>query len=355
MSMNLEIKAGRKALEIIRNEGLKAERVRIVAGAAGGPKWLVLSGLDKILFGHFFKHRKKPLFLIGASIGAWRFAALSTKDPVGAIENFRQGYINQEYKTKPSIKDVTRESYKVLDLFLNDNAVNEILDHPNQRLNFLSVRSKSILKSDSRSILLPGLGLAALMNILSRKSLGLFFERALFYDDRDVPPFFDMDNFPVQKIKLDRENFRNALISSGSIPLVMEGIKDIPGAFKGIYRDGAMIDYHLDIPFNGGDDLVLYPHFTNKIVSGWFDKSLFWRKPNPVNIDNVLLISPSSEFVNSLPYGKIPDRNDFYFFKDKDHERINYWEKVTEMNERLGDEFYEVCESGSIKEAVKPF
>ncbi len=352
--MNLEIKAGRKALEIVRDEGLTAERVRIVAGAAGGPKWLVLSGLDRVLFGHFFKNRKKSLFLIGASIGAWRFAALSTKDPVSAIENFRQDYINQKYFTKPSIEDVTRESFKVLDSFLDDYAVNEILSHPSHRLNFLSVRSKSVFKSDSRSILLPGLGLAALMNIISRKSLGMFFERALFYDDRDIPPYFEMDNFPIQKVKLNRDNFRNALMSSGSIPLVMEGIKDIPGAFKGIYRDGAMIDYHLDIPFNCADDLVLYPHFSNEIVPGWFDKSLFWRKPNPVNIDNVLLISPSVEFVKSLPYGKIPDRNDFYIFKDKDHERINYWEKVTEMNERLGDEFHEICESGSIKEAVKP-
>ncbi len=36
------VKAGSQALEIIRDEGLRPERVRVVAGAAGGPKWLVL-------------------------------------------------------------------------------------------------------------------------------------------------------------------------------------------------------------------------------------------------------------------------------------------------------------------------
>ena len=54
MADHLTLFAGKKALEIIRGEGLQPERISAVASAAGGPKWLVLSRLDRALFGSFF-------------------------------------------------------------------------------------------------------------------------------------------------------------------------------------------------------------------------------------------------------------------------------------------------------------
>jgi len=83
------IKAGPKALALIRDEGLRPERIRVMAGAAGGPKWLVLYHLDRLLFSSFFKVRATPLHFIGSSIGAWRFAALSQPDPLDALDRFR--------------------------------------------------------------------------------------------------------------------------------------------------------------------------------------------------------------------------------------------------------------------------
>ena len=59
MPQRFVILAGRKALPIIRDEGLDPDRVQVVAGAAGGPKWLVLYGLDRWLFGEYFKDRKQ--------------------------------------------------------------------------------------------------------------------------------------------------------------------------------------------------------------------------------------------------------------------------------------------------------
>ena len=50
---SLSIQAGPDALALIRDEGLRPERVRIVPAASGGPKWLVLSALDRYLFGTF--------------------------------------------------------------------------------------------------------------------------------------------------------------------------------------------------------------------------------------------------------------------------------------------------------------
>ena len=51
--------------------------VDVVAGAAGGPKWLVLCGLDRAIFTSWIMERTRPVHLLGSSVGAWRFAALA--------------------------------------------------------------------------------------------------------------------------------------------------------------------------------------------------------------------------------------------------------------------------------------
>jgi len=136
----------------------------------------------------------------------------------------------------------------------------------------------------------------------------------------------------------------------------MEGIKDIQGAPTGIYRDGGIIDYHLDIPFDVEEnDIVLYPHFTNRVIPGWLDKALKWRTPDPEHMKNVLMISPSEDYITSLPNRKIPDRNDFWLYKNRDKDRIRDWKTVVKKGQVLADEFAELVLSGKIKEVVTPF
>ena len=72
------------------------------AGAAGGPKWLILAGLDRILFSQWFSGRKTPLFLIGSSSGAWRFAAAAQKDSRAALQRLETAYIHQRYEANPA-------------------------------------------------------------------------------------------------------------------------------------------------------------------------------------------------------------------------------------------------------------
>ena len=48
MSKKLTVRAGRRAIEQIRDRGWQADDVRSLLGASGGPKWLVLSCIDRI-------------------------------------------------------------------------------------------------------------------------------------------------------------------------------------------------------------------------------------------------------------------------------------------------------------------
>ncbi len=121
MLKNISFIAGDRAIEIIRDEGLNLDRVRVIPGAAGGPKWLVLGGIDRVLFGKYFRNRKQPLFLLGSSIGSWRFAALSQADPELAIDAFEALYLDQRYSRFPTTDEVSTASWKILDGYVNDD------------------------------------------------------------------------------------------------------------------------------------------------------------------------------------------------------------------------------------------
>ncbi len=394
MSKYLSFYGGDRAISIIREHGLTQDIVKVVAGAAGGPKWLILGSMDRFLFSEWFtkrncalsdtfssestvgkkpnKNKTDPLFLLGSSAGAWRFAAASHNNPTKALEKFYHAYINQWYSIRPDLKEIDIECQKVLNNFIDDNSVSEILNHPYCRLNFFSVRSKAVAHNDNPVILGSYIMTAAAANLINRKNMSHFFTRTLFYHPSEKPPFYDMDNvseknhFPMLKLSLTTENFKKALTSSGSIPLVMPGVTDIAQAPSGVYRDGGTIDYHLDIPFLGNydscatkdnsskDKIVLFPHYTDRIIPGWLDKKIIWRKPNYENFRNVLLITPKKKFLNMLPGKKIPERQDFTLFKGKNRERIQRWKVAIKYSEVLGDELCKVFYSGKVGDIIEP-
>ena len=135
--------------------------------------------------------------------------------------------------------------------------------------------------------------------------------------------------------------------------MVMQGVMDIPGVGPGTFRDGGLLDYHLDLPYSGSD-IVLYPHFTEKIIPGWFDKALPWRRGDLNRLQDVLLLAPSREYLSTLPFGKLPDRSDFKRFMGKDAERQRYWRTAMENSQRLGDEFVELVDTGRLAERLQP-
>ena len=353
MTDNLTILAGKEALAVVRDEGLSPGAIEVVAGAAGGPKWLVLGGLDRALFSSWLTSSPRPIFLVGSSIGSWRFAAVAQGIDSGPYDRFESAYVRQRYSFSPDASEVTRGTRSVMDAFLDERGVLDILGHPFFRLNMLSVRCRGPLSREDRHLLGPAMLLAAAANALNREFLRFFFSRTLFFDPRDPPAFFGQDGFPIQRVSLMPENVRDALLASGSIPLVMEGVRDPGGARPGMYRDGGLIDYHLALPFRT-KGLVLFPHYSSRIIPGWFDKPLPWRRPEGINLDRIVLVSPSPGFVRRLPYGKIPDRDDFVRFRGRDHERMAYWGQVIQAGRGLGEEFLDLAGSGKIRNAVQP-
>lgn len=163
---------------------------------------------------------------------------------------------------------------------------------------------------------------------------------------------YDVRGFPIQRVELSEGNLEDAIVATGAIPLVLQGVRDIAGARPGMYRDGGVIDYHLDLPHSAAKRLTLFPHFFGRIVPGWFDKKLKWRRPRAGNVDRTILISPSASFVASLPNGKIPDRSDFANYEPA--ERVHTWRHCVAACRALADGFLEVMEKDQLAARLEP-
>lgn len=331
--------AGASAKKHIINNGLNVDDIDLLVGASGGPKWLALCGLDRLMFGEWLPQRTRPLPLIGSSIGTWRFACLAQNNPNTAIDRFVEAYLQQRYHAKTTARDVSNTLNGVLRHLLAEQGVEEILSHPVFRSHIVAAKSRHLLKSEQRGVQALGLAACATTNIFSRNSLSYFFERILFADTRMLPNLFATDRIKTRYVELQNSNLEMALQASGSVPLVLEGVTHIPNSGGGVFRDGGITDYHFDQALLSDARFVLYPHFYGHAVPGWFDKTLKWRHRAAETMNNVLMISPSEHFLALMPFGKIPDRKDF--FKMNDEDRVKFWKTVVSESNRLGDEFME--------------
>jgi predicted acylesterase/phospholipase RssA len=343
----LEIYAGKNALKTIQEQGFKQELFTNFLGASGGPKWFMLFGLDKYLFSDFFKNRTSELNLIGSSAGAFRAAALTQHKPVEAIERLAYTYANTAYSKKPTAQEISNQAVHIVEQLFSDNGANEVINNDIFKAHFLVAKCNGLTASDNKIIQGAGLLNSMLLNKLDRRLLSKQYQRYIFKSPKSNLTINDPYNFHNTYQDLTSDNIKSALLASGSIPMVMSGIKNIEGSTKGTYRDGGIIDYHFDFSlsqtkpndkeqYNKAQGLTLYPHFTSVPKAGWFDKNSN-RKVLASSYDDTVLLAPSQAFIQSLPFGKIPDRTDFT--KIDAETRIKYWLKVLEETDKLAECF----------------
>jgi len=342
----LRIIAGKTAQKRIAEHGLSPELVRMVVGASGGPKWLVLLGLDKYIFGQWLADAQQTIDLVGSSIGAWRMAVAAHPDAAAAYEKFIELYFQFKAADARSPQALTQASYGLLDkLFAGDGAAS-IVGNERRNLNIVTARSKGLNAGSSRwregSQLLAAVG----ANAVDRAHLAKVFERVVFHSGERVACPAAWADFGRTDVRLRPDNLADVLMATGSIPFVADPITNIAGAPAGLYRDGGVIDYHFDIPWTLEDGIVLYPHFYGHIIPGWFDKKQTSRRAKGAAWDQTLMLAPSDSFVASLPGGKIPDRSNFKEMSDND--RLAYWSIVIAESERLAEEFSQCLENNDM-------
>jgi predicted acylesterase/phospholipase RssA len=333
------LRAGPGAATHVRERGLSPADIACIPAAAGGPKGLALIPFDRLLHREWLQHAQS-LELVGASIGAWRMAALAQPDPVAALERLQHAYVrDQDYARRPTPAEVQAACRRIAQAVIGGAAL-EV--RPGIALTIVTARARGPLADRESKF---AFARAVMSNVLSRPRLAAHLQRVLF--QAGAPSFLTtpFDDFDLVRVPLRPENLEDALLASGTIPLLCAPVRDIPGAPPGNYWDGALVDYHLMLPYAAATRsgprarIVLYPHFNDYVTPGWLDKHLPWRKAPRGHpwLDDVLLVAPSAEFLATLPNGKLPDRQDFYRY-GPDHEgRISAWERAIGECERFAE------------------
>ena len=354
----LQIHAGPAARARLAERGLRPEDVGLIPAAAGGPKGLILNGLDRLLFGDWLPRAGHAVHLVGASIGAWRMATAALAREGGSDAAFAamaEAYVTQRYdilpgEKRPRPEAVSRRFGEILAEHFAGHE-NTVLSHPWLRLHVVTSRGRApLLAREGRfSTPLGYLGAFA-ANALSRPLLGQFLERVVFSDPRAHLPLALRD-FRSREVHLSERNLRAALLASCSIPFWLQAQHDLPGAPRGAYWDGGITDYHLHLDYRPllqqQAPLVLYPHFQRQVVPGWLDKALRHRHRSTRFLDNVVVLSPSPEWIATLPGAKLPDRNDF--LKLDETERQRRWRIAVAESARLADEFQALTGQPSVQ------
>jgi len=333
------LRAGPGARAHIEAHGLSAVDVACIPAAAGGPKGLALLPLDKLLHREWLP-KATSIELIGASIGAWRMAALAQPDAVPALERMQHEYVRgQNYAKQPTPQDIADACRRIVHGVLDGRPLQV---RPGVTLTIVTARARGPLQSAESK---GAFARAVLSNAWSRSRLARYLQRVLF--QAGEPSFLTEahDAFGLVSVPIRPENQESALLASGNIPLVCRPVRDIPGAPPGNYWDGALVDYHLLFPYSGltrrgpRPRLVFYPHFNDYVTPGWLDKHLPWRKSPRAHpwLDDMLLVTPSPRFLATLPNGKLPDREDFYRYGQDHAARIVAWERAIAECERFAE------------------
>jgi len=350
----LRIKAGKKAYEMIKDGGFDFDAVSAYFGSAVGPRWLVASGFDQTLLAGNVLGRKKAVHLIGASAGAWRFAAWIQPQAIEAYRKFLNAYVTVGFTRKDTPATILDKFAVIMNEYIEDDALPFALANKRYRLSVITARGKGLVASDRIWLQKSALGMCYILNFFSRNNLYAFAERIVFYNGAKPPAFCFQPQFRGRFVRMDEINFKYAVMASGAIPMVVAGVHNIFGAPRGVYRDGGLIDYHLSHQFAAREnELVLFFHHQERIIPGWLDKNIKRRVPDEKTLANVVMVFPSPSFIDKLPDGKVPDRDDFINYTDKGPERIARWNKAVELSAPLGDDFLELVESGRIREMVE--
>ncbi len=340
---------------MIKQEGLNWERISVFAGPAGGPKWFVSVGFDRALMkSRVLENNTRRVLLVGSSAGGWRCLTMACKDPQEAYEKLRIAYSRNVFSAADTPATLSQALARNVRDFISDEDIPFILEHRNYDLAIHTVRS--IGPAASRNKTIEGLAVmsAWLGHLISPSLSGMLYERTVFYSGASQPEFLRC-SFRGRAERLTSDNLPLVGLATGSLPYIIGGVPNIPGARTGVFRDGGLLDYQLNQDYcPGPESLTLFFHYQERIVPGWFDKHLKWRNPPRGSLDRVLQVFPGDDFVGLLPDGRLPDRRDFIDFADNPSERIRRWDEISRLSEILGEEFFEAVESKKIRELVEP-
>jgi hypothetical protein len=344
-ALPIRLHAGARLRAHVAREGFRLADFGTVLGAAGGPKWLALHGLDRVLAPRLAATGRR-VDLVGSSIGGWRFAAWARADPIAALDRLLAAYLAPEH-FDPSIRDFDWLFRRYLEALLGEAGAEELCAHEHFAVHLVVASFAA-----SRLPLAGRLGWTALRNAFGRPAFDRdhpLLPRRLLLSTR--PPTAGLRRrLPALEGTLAPDGVVEALLATAAVPGLLAPVPGLAPDPARVGVDGGIVDYHFEGTGGPGDGFVLYPHFYGRLVPGWFDKAFRGRHRAPERVDDLLLIRPSDQFVASLPGGRIPDRGDPRRLGPEGCRAA--WSEAADAARRLGDALEDVLDRDRVPELL---
>ncbi|MBI4772830.1 MAG: hypothetical protein HY788_01395 [Deltaproteobacteria bacterium] len=351
----LRIRAGSGLITQIRDEGIAPERIRVFAGPATGPRWCSFAAIDEVIARTAaLQQGPARVLLSGASAGAWRMAALACKDPLEALARFRQAYIHMHFGSAESTMDRLETVRKAVRAFISEEDAGYVTSHPSYDLSIQTARLRHLLASNLAPLSFVGFALAMGFHFMTPRFERLFWENVSFTTTSE-PRENGRASRVWRRFPLVRNHLRLILAATGAVPFRVGPVRGISGAPAGAYCDGGLAEYvWKHEPDLNPDEIVLIVHHGGPLYPSWLDKkapTLYGRLPG---LNQVVTVSPGPRYVETLPDGRFPDRDDWIRFKDEPQERIRRWNQAVSQSVELGDLFEELISGASPGDRVEP-
>jgi len=343
----LRIRAGSSLIAQIRDEGIAPARIRVFTGPATGPRWCAFAAIDEVIARTaMLQQGPVRVLLTGASAGAWRMAALACKDPLEALARFRQAYISMQFGSAESTMDRLETVIKAVKAFISEEDAGYILSHPTYDLSIQTARLRHLLASNRTALSFMGFAVAMGFHFMSPRFQPWFWENISFTTSEPG------ENGTVPKgwrsLPLIRKHLYTVLAATGAVPFKVGPVRGISGAPAGVYCDGGLAEYvWKHEPELRPTEIVLIVHHGGPLYPSWLDKkapTLYGRLPL---LKQVVTVSPGLRYIETLPDGRFPDRDDWVRFKNNPQERMRRWNQAVSQSVELGELFEELTSGAS--------
>jgi hypothetical protein len=277
--------------------------------------------------------------------------AMGARHPLETYERLIDGYVSQTFPMPVRAQDVTVAFRRMLSDVFSDDDLAAITSHPNADV---AIHVTRVFDPYPWSIRAAQIVAIAMGIAVHRVWTGAVLHMAHRVLAHTRPDRFDAA-FRGALIPLNPSGIRETALASGTIPVYMQPIRNVPGAPRGTYVDGGLADYHIRQAYTApGEGITLLPHYQEAVQSCWFDRGTPHRETSNGALADVVQFYPSPAWISSLPGGKVPDRDDFFLFAKHHGERIRRWNETVSRSEELGEQLRRDLETGNLVDRVSP-
>mmetsp|Transcript_30529 Transcript_30529/g.67662 ORF Transcript_30529/g.67662 Transcript_30529/m.67662 type:complete len:412 (+) Transcript_30529:154-1389(+) len=286
----------------------------VYAGGASGPRSFVTMGFDK----QFSKLVDSGAitgdkWLLGGSTAALRFCALIS----GLISRKNISYELKEHFAKMVYKpgDTPKTLAPMMEaLFLKvlpPHLADKVLRHPSLHLCIMVTQLRPAYQNLPEWQLKALFGLFLGANVVTPASLKLLQRRLCFYTGPHPPPFITPAD-EVTCLPLTSQNVYQVLHATTCLPFMSERCEYIAGVGSGLFFDGALSDYHLNLASTPEYPLLLLGDGPGPAFKQTLWDAYTWRRAPSQYRRNVTVLYPTQQFVECLEAGKLPTVFDYF-------------------------------------------